>query len=128
MNELISKHSDLSNSIIKRAKVTFSLLKTVHRTLNWILWHFVFWDIWHIWETLCKETSFCSDWQRNNSLSEGFCHRSSDVWACHFSVAARGWAVLEGDANGIYKVVLHITWIQYFNLKKSNFKFYSIFF
>ena len=38
MNELIRKHSDLSSSIIKRAKVTLSHLKTVNWTLNLLLW------------------------------------------------------------------------------------------
>ena len=64
MNELIRKHSDLSNSIIKRAKVTFTHLKTVNRILNWLLWHCVFWDIWHIWQTLW--------WYSNENLVMSF--------------------------------------------------------
>ena len=42
----------LINSFILKIYLVIFQLKTVNRTLNWLLWHCLFWDIWHIWETL----------------------------------------------------------------------------
>ena len=38
--------------ILKNLLLVIFQLKTVNRTLNWLLWHCLFWDIWHIWEML----------------------------------------------------------------------------
>ena len=42
----------LINSFILKIYLVIFQLKTVNRTLNWLLWHCLFWDIWHIWETI----------------------------------------------------------------------------
>ena len=97
MNELIRKHSDLSNSIIKRAKVTFSHLKTVNRTLNWLLWHCLFWDIWHIWATLCSNMGSLLTKKSRPQDNDQF-------WCCDFEQKLR-----EGYSTAIF---LHYQFIK----------------